>query len=62
MTVSLFFCGLLPSGFTFGTDNPGIAEVRRRMADVFCFRLGEILVRVYEDKLGGEALRKITGG
>lgn len=62
MTVSLFFCDLFPSGFTFGTDNLGIAEIRRRMADVFCFRLSEILVRVYKDELGGEALRKIIEG
>jgi len=31
------------------------------MADVFCFRLGEVLVYVYEDELGGEALRKSRG-
>lgn len=43
---------------TFGTNNPRIAEIRRRVADVFCFRLGEVLVRIYEDDLGGKALRK----
>lgn len=54
MTVSLFFSS--HQGLTFGTDNLGIAEIRRRMADIFCFRLSEILVHVYKDELGGKAL------
>lgn len=32
------------------------------MADVFSFRLGEILIHVYKDELGGETLRKTTRG
>lgn len=53
---------LRKSNLTFSANNLRIAEIRRRVADVFCFRLGEVLVRVYEDELGGEALRKTTRG
>lgn len=50
---------IFETSFTFGTNNLGIAEIRRRVADVFCFRLGKIFVHVYEDEFRGKALRWI---